>query len=198
MRALPLRPIMSATPRDRLLDSATRLFLEGGIQAVSIARIIADADVALMTLYRHFSGKDELVGAAVKRWSVRWLKWLEEQLDACSDDPDARLDCLWNALGAWSTSEQFDGSLVVNAAIELRGSPHHPVHTAILDHRMALRKLLEDLATSAGAADPTELAAQLHVLVEGLLAAAIVERRSTDASSVRTLADLALAASSAG
>jgi hypothetical protein len=91
--------------------------------AVSIARIIADADVALMTLYRHFSGKDELVGAAVKRWSVRWLKWLEEQLDACGPDPDARLDALWNALGAWSTSEQFGGSLVVSAAIELRGSP---------------------------------------------------------------------------
>jgi len=63
---------------------------------------------------------------------------------------------------------------------------------------MALRKLLEDLATSAGAADPAELAAQLHVLVEGLLAAAIIEQRSTDASSVRSLAGLAVAASSAG
>jgi AcrR family transcriptional regulator len=189
---------VSPTPRDRLLDSATRLFLEDGIRAVGITRIIADAGVALMTLYRQFDGKDDLVAAAVERWSVEWLEWLEGELDACGDDPPARLDGLWSALDGWLASGWFRGSLVINAAIELRGSRQHPAHAAIAEHQMALRQLLEALAISADATDPAALAAQLHVLVEGLLAAAIVERRSVDTPRVRALASLALSTSRRG
>jgi AcrR family transcriptional regulator len=190
--------VVSPTPRDRLLDSATRLLLEDGIRAVGITRIIADADVALMTLYRQFDGKDDLVAAAVERWSVDWLEWLEGELDACGDDPTARLDGLWSALDAWFASGLFRGSLVFNAAIELRGNRKHPAHAAIAEHQMALRQIFEALAISADATDPAELAAQLHVLVEGLVAAAIVERRSVDTPRVRALASLALSTSRRG
>jgi AcrR family transcriptional regulator len=58
------QPTVATTPRDRLLDTATRLFMEEGIRAVGISRIIAEADVAFMTLYRQLGGKDELVAAA--------------------------------------------------------------------------------------------------------------------------------------
>jgi AcrR family transcriptional regulator len=188
---------VSASPRDRLLATATRLFLEEGIQTVGVTRIIAEADVALMTLYRQFGGKDELVAAAVEQWSIQWLQWLRDQLDACDDDPDARFEGLWNAMEEWLTSEEFRGSLAANAATELRGNPHHVAHEAIIEHQMAMQQLLENLARLAGATEPTALAAQLHVLVEGAVAAAIVDRRSASARSVRALANAAIAASSA-
>ena len=44
--------------------------LEEGIQAVGVAGIVGEADVAAMTLYRHFGGKDGLVAAAIERWSA--------------------------------------------------------------------------------------------------------------------------------
>jgi AcrR family transcriptional regulator len=197
MRSMTSQPTVSASPRHRLLTTATRLFLEEGIRAVGISRIIAEADVALMTLYRQFGGKDELVAAAVEQWSAQWLQWLRDQLDACGDDPDARLEGLWTALDEWLTSKEFRGSLVANAATELRARPDHPARQAIIEHQLAMRQLLEDLAKLAGAADPTALAAQLHVLVEGAVAVAIVDRRSASAPSVRALAKAALAASSA-
>jgi AcrR family transcriptional regulator len=187
----------TSKPRDRLLTTATRLFLNDGIQAVSINRIIAEADVAPMTLYRQFGGKDELVAAALEHWGAQWLQWLMDQLDSCGDDPAARFEGLWNALDEWLISEGFCGSLVANAATELRGKPHHPGHAAITEHRMALRQLLEDLAKLAGAADPAALADQLLVLIDGAVAAAVVDRRSAGARGVRALANAALAASSA-
>jgi hypothetical protein len=47
------RAITSAA-RQRILETADRLFYEEGIRAVGIDRIIAEASVAKMTLYTHF------------------------------------------------------------------------------------------------------------------------------------------------
>jgi AcrR family transcriptional regulator len=188
--------IAATEPRDRLLDTATRLFLDDGIRAVGISRIIAEADVALMTLYRQFGGKDQLVAAAIEHWSAQWLQWLTDQVDSCGDDPDARFMALWKALDEWLASEGFRGSLVANAATELRGTPDHPAHQAITEHRRALRQFLEDLAKLTGVTDAATLAAQLHVLVEGAVATTVIDRRSADVSRIRGLAEVAVAASS--
>lgn len=180
-----------ARPRDRILATATSLFLEEGIHAVGINRIIAEADVALMTVYRQFGGKDELVATVLEQWSDQRLHWLTDRLDQCGDDPQARFTGLWDAIEDWLNSEEFRGSLIANATAELRSKPHHPAHEPIAAYRMAMRQLLEDLATLVGATDPATLAAQLHILVEGVEAGG-----PADAANVRALANAALAASS--
>jgi AcrR family transcriptional regulator len=188
MRSQTLAP---ARPRDRILAAATRLFLLEGIQAVSINRIIAEADVALMTVYRQFGGKDELVAAALKRWSDQRLYWLTDRLDQCGDDPQARFRRLWDAIEERLGSAEHHGSLVAIATAELRSKPHHPAHAQIAAHRVAIRRLLENLAELVGATDPAALAAQLHILVEGLEAGG-----PADTANVRALANAAVAASS--
>src|SRR5215216_3053386 len=150
--------MVSARPRDRILTTATELFRSEGIGVVGVNRIIGQADVAPMTLYRQFGGKDELE--------------------------------------AWFASDGFRGSFVTNAATELRGEPDHPAQAKIVQHRQALRQLLEDLAKSAGAHDPAALAAQLQVLVDGAISAAAVDRDPAAASGARTLAKAAITAAS--
>ncbi len=67
------------TPRTRLLNTATALLDKEGIQSVGINRLIAEAGVALMTLYRQFGDKDTLVAASLEHWSTDWLQWLTDQ-----------------------------------------------------------------------------------------------------------------------
>jgi AcrR family transcriptional regulator len=186
-----------ARPRDRILDAATRLFYEKGIQAVGVNRIIAEADVAPMTLYRQFHAKDELVAATIEDWSAQWLAWLSDQLDRRGDDPEARFAALWDALEGWFATADFNGSYVENAARELRAEPDHPAQKAITAHRRAMRQLLEDLAKMAGAHDHTDLAAQLQMIVDGAVDGALAGRRQSVVASVRALAAAALAASRA-
>ena len=55
---------MSATTydtRDRLLDTAERLFAERGIDATSLRHITAEADANLASVNYHFGTKEELV-----------------------------------------------------------------------------------------------------------------------------------------
>jgi AcrR family transcriptional regulator len=184
-------------PRDRILSTAIRLFYRETIQTVGVNQIIAEADVAPMTLYRQFGSKDQLVAAALEQWSGEWLRWLSDQVDRCGDDPETRLAGLWEALAAWFTREEYCGSFVANAASELRNRPDHPAQKVILEHRMALRQLLEDLAKAAGAYDPARAAGQLFILLEGAVAIALLDRRHDIGADVRRLAKVALIAEAA-
>jgi AcrR family transcriptional regulator len=189
--------MVPARPRDRILTTATALFHAEGIGAVGVNRIIGQADVAPMTLYRQFGGKDALVAATVEQWSVAWLHRLADAMDRRGDDPGDRFDGLWDELEAWFAEDGFRGSFVANAATELRSEPDHPAQSRIVQHRQALRQLLEDLAKVAGAYDPTVLAAQLQVLIDGAISAAAVDRDPTAAHGARGLAKAAITAASA-
>lgn len=186
--------MVSARPRDRILTTATELFRKEGIAAVGVNRIISEADVAPMTLYRHFGSKDRLVAAALEHWGTQWLHFLSEALDRRGDDPRARFDGLWDALEEWVAADGFRGSFIANGATELRSEPDHPAHAVIAAHRQGLRQLLEDLAKAAWAHDTAVLAAQLQVLVDGAIAAATVDRDPTAARGARELARAAMTA----
>ena len=187
---------MSDKPRDRILRAAVRLYSHEGIQAVGVNRIMAEAKAAPTTLYRQFGSKDLLVAAAVERWGADWLGWLCERMDRSGHDLRARLDGLWDALAGWFASEDFRGSFVTNAAAELRGSPDHPAHEVIAEHRAAMRRVLGHLAELSGEGDPAALAArtgQLLVLVDGAIAMATVDRRPETTAGANRLATALLA-----
>ncbi|MFD0337219.1 TetR/AcrR family transcriptional regulator [Streptomyces sp. NPDC127117] len=50
-----------AATRQKIADSALRLFLERGYDAVGIREVAAEADVAVTTLFSHFASKEALV-----------------------------------------------------------------------------------------------------------------------------------------
>jgi AcrR family transcriptional regulator len=179
-------------PRERILAAATRLFADEGIHATSVDRVIAEAGVAPMTVYRHFAGKDELVTATLERWSGEWLGWLRDE-SGPGDDAGSRLEGLWGALEKWFAHEGFRGSYVDNVATELRAKPGHPAQPTIATHRAALRELLREIAAQAGAASPTGAALQLHILIDGATALAVVDRQPGAAASARAMATTVLA-----
>jgi TetR/AcrR family transcriptional regulator, cholesterol catabolism regulator len=59
------RAAETAQRRRRLIDAAVGLAAEGGYDAVQMRDVAARAEVALGTLYRHYSSKDQLLLAAL-------------------------------------------------------------------------------------------------------------------------------------
>jgi AcrR family transcriptional regulator len=51
--------------RERIVAAAARLFREHGIEAVGLAKIMAEADLTVGTFYTHFKSKEDLVREAL-------------------------------------------------------------------------------------------------------------------------------------
>jgi len=64
-RATGTRAAETAQRRLRIIEAAVALAAEGGYDAVQMRDVAARAEVALGTLYRHYSSKDQLLLAAM-------------------------------------------------------------------------------------------------------------------------------------
>src|ERR1700674_269236 len=62
--------------RQRVVDAAMSLGLDGGYEAVQMRDVAARADVAMGTVYRYFTSKDHLLAAAL----VYWVEQLDSRL----------------------------------------------------------------------------------------------------------------------
>src|SRR3954447_11536840 len=67
--------------RERILETADRLFYQAGIRAVGIDRIIAQAGVAKMSLYKHFPSKDDLILAVLKHREQAVLEFFRSAIE---------------------------------------------------------------------------------------------------------------------
>ena len=65
---MPYSPKHKRDTREKILESARRLFNRNGYSGVSIEEIMTDAGLTHGGFYRHFSGKDELYAAAVRQF----------------------------------------------------------------------------------------------------------------------------------
>ncbi len=71
------------TTKDRILDTAERLFARDGIEATSLRTITTEADVNLAAVNYHFQSKDALVRAVIARRVVPVNQRRIELLEAC-------------------------------------------------------------------------------------------------------------------
>src|SRR5476649_2877099 len=62
--------------RQRVVDAAMMLGLDGGYEAVQMRDVAARAHVAMGTVYRYFTSKDHLLAAAL----VHWVEQLDTRL----------------------------------------------------------------------------------------------------------------------
>lgn len=186
--ALPSDPAASPARR-RLLDTATRLFYSGGIHAVGIDRIIAEAGVAKATFYNHFPSKDDLVVAYVEEQD----RLGREAVAALPTLPPRRLiAAILGRIGDAATGGGYRGCPFLNAAAEYP-DPEGPVRKAIDARRAWYHGLLRQLLAEDGDPAPSVTASLLVALSDGLLEIAYLDDARDVPSLVREGLDRLLA-----
>lgn len=183
---------MARRARDRLLDTAERLFYAEGIRAVGIDRILAESGVGKASLYRHFPTKDELVLAVLRRRDESWRRWLEEAVAARDLPPAQRPLAVFDALAERFARADYRGCAFINTIVET-ADPQSPAHRVADEHKRRLTDYLADLLAGAGHPDHRTLAARLVLLVDGAIVTSVRERTPAAAETARGIAEVLLA-----
>lgn len=164
--------------RERILKATDRLFHAQGIHATSVDAIIAEADVAKATIYRHFPTKDDLIVAWLRDPRPRWFDRARGIAETRTVEPDTIPAILFDAIAEWLIADDFRGSPYLSAAVELV-DPAHPARPVIEEYVADMEHQLRSMLEHAGFVDPTDLAAELLVLISGAISLAVT-RRTTD------------------
>ena len=161
----------SSDVRRRILDTTSKLFYERGVRAVGVDLVVAESGVAKASLYRHFRTKDDLIVAFLEREDVEfWAQW-DEVAARHADDPAAEIEAHMRWIGKRLARANYRGCPQINVAAEF-AEADHPSRGVSRAHMQAMRRRLAELARRFGAARPSELAAQLGVLVNGAFVSA--------------------------
>jgi AcrR family transcriptional regulator len=153
-----------ARTRATILEAATRVLYERGLDGIGVAELCASVGVSKETLYRHFATKDGLVREVLETRSEKVASWLADTVAAAGDDPGDQLAAMFDALQQWYYEPVFRGCAMVNAAAQHRVEAVRAITARHLDRYL---ELLTGIATRAGATDPHALGRQLLMLVEG-------------------------------
>ena len=163
MRIADLPPAKNSAARERLLETAARIFYAEGINTVGVQRIVEEADVTLATFYRHFPSKQDLILAYLQSVHDDFEARAIAAQEAAGADPGDVLKLIGNNVTAQLLEPGFRGCAFINAASEFE-DPDGPIMRAVLTHRTWFHDLVRDTFASAGHPRP-DLAASRYVML---------------------------------
>ncbi|MFJ3305239.1 TetR/AcrR family transcriptional regulator [Streptomyces sp. NPDC086549] len=181
-----------ASPRDRLLDTAARLFYDEGV-SIGVEALCRAAGVSKRSMYQLFDSKDEVLAASLERRRP----WYEAQFEPADPDavtPRERILYVFERLAKASADPGYHGCPYLAVLVELK-NPEHPGAAVARAAKERLETAFRSLAERGGARDPELLARQLMLIFDGASArvGARVERLDDGlaTATVTTLLDAA-------
>src|SRR5258706_15051032 len=158
-------PAKRSDMKERILETADRLFYLQGIRAVGVDTIAAEIGISKRTLYNHFPSKDELIAAYLAR---RF-----RQPPSSDKAPAEQILGTFDSLERRFASKDFRGCPFVNAVAEL-GPEDRAVKKIAIAFKETRRIWFRDLLMRLEGADAGPLAAQIPPLVDCALAPGLV------------------------
>ncbi|MDQ0300290.1 AcrR family transcriptional regulator [Salibacterium salarium] len=149
--------------KDTLLQVAERLFYEHGFRGVGLKQIISEANIATMTLYNHFSSKDNLVEEVLKQREERYWSYLDSHVEMDSDSP---FILAVEAHGLWLKEQSYKGDMFLRAIEDYAGTDNE-IENIARGHKFKLLRYFRELAQRKGKNNERDLANQFTLLLEG-------------------------------
>lgn len=172
------------TMKERILETADKLFYLRGIRAIGVDTIAAEIGISKRTLYNHFPSKDELIAAYL---AGRFVK-----APPSDKPPVEQILGTFDRLERGFASKGFRGCPFVNAVAEL-GAEDQSVKKVAVAFKESRRLWFRDLLLQLDVADPEGLATQLTLLVDGSIAQNLVRDDPSMARAAKEAARVLLA-----
>jgi AcrR family transcriptional regulator len=169
----PPPPRGPSRARERILATATELFVSTGIRTVGVDRLISESGVARATFFRHFPTKDDLVVAFLEAQAAD----ARRMLTAVRAQPGGARGVLAEiAAGAKVGMDcaGFRGCEFINTAAEY-SDPEHITRVVVDRHRAWVRDIMIDALVELGHPTPRGTAEVLFTMRTGAVVASSLE-----------------------
>jgi len=146
-------------PRERILETAYRLFLGQGYNSTGINQIIEEADVAKASFYQHFRSKEDLCVDVLER-RHDYLTLQLQELSAPKRSAKMKVLASFDLISVLNEKEAFRGCAFLNILSEIPAD-NTKIREVIYSHKDNIRQSFKALLGSA------ELADHIYLLYEG-------------------------------
>ena len=168
--------------RERLSRAAYELLREGGLGNASPAQVAERAGASKMSLYRHFSGIDELLAVALGEHDAEHRSRL---LGAATGTPRERVERMLDSAAQRADQPDYRGCAYVDTRVEV-ADPSHPVVPIAQAHKRAMNQALGEMLAEAGDPRPQDTALLIQMLFDGAIVHAVVMGNGDPIRAART------------
>ena len=169
-------PRDGAETKKLILKSASKLFYEEGIRAVSVDAVAAKAGITKKSLYYHFQSKDDLVTGYLQSRDQpnmnAFQKWFHETDGSIAD----KVFAIFKGVAENSKKPRWRGCGFLRTAGELANQLGHPAFKAGAAHKKRFEKWLEDEFQAEGIKEAPVIARRVVILMDGAFATSLVHR----------------------
>ncbi|TKC87658.1 TetR/AcrR family transcriptional regulator [Trinickia terrae] len=159
-----------------LVETATRLFAQYGYHAVGIDRIIAESQVAKMTMYKYFPSKSKLVVEVLNTQSAARAADIASAVAPHSDTLE-KLHAVFLWHHTWINSDAFTGCMFINAAAEFHAEENEILTAAAAQKEGFIRTLAGILGGAVEAENAEKIARRCVALLDGATISAQINGR---------------------
>jgi AcrR family transcriptional regulator len=150
--------------RERIVDTAARLFYTQGYHTTGINQLIKEAGVAKASLYQHFPSKEDLLMEYLRVTAMATNTTLQNIIDLPTT-PREKILAIFDFLLDFSKQSNYQGCNFLNIVVEVP-QDNEQVITMIRQQKNHIRKLFVNLLKPSA---QEELADELYVLFDAAL-----------------------------
>lgn len=175
--------------REQILDHALNVLEQNGLAATSSLAILADdMQLSLTQLEQFWPDRDALLYDTLQFHAQQIEQWRHDILQNDALRPDQKLMARYEGLNEQVNKGRFPGCLFI-AACSFYPQPDHPIHQLAEKQKRASWQFTHTILTSLGLDNPSMVADQMELILEGCLSKLLVKRNVQDVDVAKRLAE---------
>ncbi|MEN0052824.1 MAG: TetR/AcrR family transcriptional regulator [Mucilaginibacter sp.] len=128
--------------KERIMETASRLFYQQGYQATGINQIIEEAQIAKASLYQHFASKESLLNEYLETRTRSWMEGLTKFTANYAEGIDKLLGFFDYRMHLLTTNE-FKGCAFLRVVYE-QPNLNESSTNIIQKHKLVIKKFISD------------------------------------------------------
>lgn len=159
--------------RERIIQTAVRLFNSNGIHTTGIDKLIVESAVAKKTFYNHFPSKNDLIVEYFAQKDLAWFAMLKKHTGDPKLAPADRLLGIFDGLKEWFSKPDFYGCPFIRGLADFSQlDSSHEVVSCLEKHFSETQDVVGELVKKVDAKQAKVLLPQIMSLISGSIVVA--------------------------